>query len=712
VNVTANAPELAPAAFEDRTLLISDFIRVVRRYFWLMVALSFGFASLAFLWAKHQPKLYDATAMIEVDQHDVLSLSSASGGLVSDDYELKITTLILAMQSRDVALNVIQRLHLEKNSTFNPSTPKFTNLNEPETRNKLVRLYLDGLEVQRVPKSELVSVTYRSRSPVLSTQIANATVDAYLETNFQHHYQGSKEITGWLTTELDELKARVQKEQSDLLNLEAQLGLFSQGSQTETSMYEAQLEEMLAQSIQAQAVQFQAAAQYQQMQQDTSGASPPNSVPGALVLNSLLGQLSQLDSQKAALTQRYGPGYTPLQQIESSEVNVKKSIAEQRQRMLDAARESLQAAQKTESDIQNRIDELKVQAKGMTPDAVRFYALKAQYTTDQTLYNGLLSILSAGGIQSGLKTQEVNRMSTADFPTSPSRPRTLLTTMAGFGIGVVLAVAIIVVIVAVSDTVQSMEQVEEALALPIVAAVPLYKLEPTDPSSQHLNLITQSAPRSPGSEAYRILRTSINLMPVSTPSRVIGITSCGPGEGKSTTSMNLGAVFAQQKKRVLLIDSDLRKPTLAHFLKAPAASSLGLSRYLSDPSVQPEECIQPIPSLPGLSIVPVVEIPPFPSELLGSGRFEELIRWARQNFDVVLIDTPPAMLVADWVIVAQSMDILLLVARVGVAQRRALRRIRQELTKFPGKHVAAVINAVPESQSYYGGYRGYGKYYG
>jgi len=710
--VTVNAPEFIPTTNENQILLVSDFFRVLRKYFWLMVGLSLGFAILAFLWAKHQPKLYDATATIEVDQHDVLSLSSVAGGLVSDDYELKITTLILAMQSRDVALNVVQRLHLEKNPLFNPSTPKFTNLNEPQARNQLVRLYLAGLEITRVPKSELVSVTFRSPSPVLSTQIANATVDAYLETNFQHHYQGSKEITGWLTNELDELKGRVQSEQSELLNLETSLGLFSQGPQSETSLYEVQLEQLLGQSIQTQALQFEAAAQYEEMKQDSAGAFPPANLPGAIVLNTLQSQLAQLDSQKAALTQRYGPGYTPLQQIESSEQNVKKSIADQRQRMLDAARENVDAAQKTETDIQSRIDDLKAKAKGTTPAAVHFYALKAQYTTDQTLYNGLLSILSAGGIESGLKTQEVNRMSTADFPTLPSRPRTLLTTMAGSGIGLLLAIVIIVVIVAVSDTVQTMEQIEDVLALPIVAAVPLYKIGPTDPSTQDLNLITQVSPRSPGSEAYRILRTSISLMPVSTASRVIGITSCGPGEGKSTTSMNLGAVFAQQKKRVLLIDSDLRKPALANFLKSPSTSSLGLSRYLSDPSVRPEDCIQTVPSLPGLSIMPVAQIPPFPSELLGGGRFEELILWARENFDVVLIDTPPAMLVTDWLIVAQSMDIILLVTRVGVAQRRALRRIRQELTKFPGKHVAVVINALPESQSYYGGYRGYGKYYG
>jgi tyrosine-protein kinase Etk/Wzc len=108
----------------------------------------------------------------------------------------------------------------------------------------------------------------------------------------------------------------------------------------------------------------------------------------------------------------------------------------------------------------------------------------------------------------------------------------------------------------------------------------------------------------------------------------------------------------------------------------------------------------------------VQEIPPFPSELLAQGRLEELVAWARRNYDIVLIDTPPALLVTDALIVAQSLDIILLVARVGTAQRRALRRLREELKKFPDKQVAVVVNAVPQSQSYYGGYGDKHGYYG
>jgi succinoglycan biosynthesis transport protein ExoP len=712
--VTVDSPDFSSGTIENRTIMPSDIFRVIKKYVWLTAALSLSTAILAYLWARQQPNIYDATAMIELGQHGVLNLSSASGGVVSDDYELKITTLILTIQSRDVALNVIERLNLEKNSLFNPSTPKFTNLNDPYARNRLVKVFLGGLKVQRIPRSELVSVTYQSLSPVLSAEIANATVSAYLETNFQHRYQGSKEITGWLTTELDDLKARVQREQSDLLNLEAKLGLVSTGSQSETSLYERQLEELLTERIKAQTAKFETEAQYQQMVQDDTGASLPSSAPGSGALTNLQAQLSQLEAQKSSLTGRYGPGYPPLQQIESSEKTLRKAIVDQRQRMLDAARENLQATQKTLTDIQSQMDQIKGESKGMTPEAVRFYQLKTQYTTDQTLYNGLLSLLNAGGIESGLKTQEVNRMSTADFPTMPSSPRVFRIALAGFCAGGLLAIVIVVSIVAVSDTVETIEQIEEALGWPVLAAVPFYKLDLTDQSSNELHVVAQIAPRSPGAEAYRILRTSISLIPAKEACRVIGITSCGPGEGKSTTIINLGVVFSQQNKRVLLIDADLRKPNLSRWLnfKDAIPNTPGLSGYLSDRSTLPEECIRSIEGLPGLNILPVGQIPPFPSELLGGRRFDELILWARENFDILLIDTPPALLVTDALIIAQSLDVNLLVARVGVAQRRALRRVRHEFARLPERHVAVVVNAVPHSQTYYGGYGGYGSYYG
>lgn len=703
--------EFAPEQGMTKALVLSDYLRVFRKYFWLLAALSFGLAAIAYVWSKKQDKLYDATALVQVDQHGTLSLSSALGSL-SDEYELKITTQIMALQSRDVVLDVVKKLDLANNKLFNPQAPRYTDLDNPATRDYLFGQLTGGLDVERVPKTELISVAFRSKSPTLSALVANAVVDAYMEENFKHRYEGSKEITGWLTKELDELRVRVQSEQGDLLALELKLGVFDEGGNSQTTVYQTELNQLLTNLIHVQTQRLIDEAQYQQLAEGDHGAYPDSSMPGSQVLNPLNVQLAQTESQRAAMASRYGPGYAPLQELDKQVAFLKKNIEDQRQKIITGANQDAQAQAKAESDLQGRIDALKANAKGMSPDAVHYAVLKAQYTADQTLYNGLLTLLSAGGIEAGLQAQEMNRLSQADIPTLPSRPRTALNTAAGFGAGLLIALLIIGIIVTVSDTVETVEQIEEVLSLPVLAAVPVHKLEPVQQAGILAPLATLSAPRSSAAEAYRILRTSINLMPHTNGGRVVGITSSGPGEGKSTTVLNMGVAFAQQGKKVLLVDADLRKPVLGERLRLPDAAAPGLSRYLSDPALSPEKCIQSINAVPGLDVLPVQELPPFPSELLAQGRLEALVAWARRQYDVVLIDTPPILLVTDALVVAPALDTIVLVTRVGQTQRRGLRRIREELARFADKHIAVVVNAVPQSQAYYGGYGRAHGYYG
>jgi succinoglycan biosynthesis transport protein ExoP len=706
--VTTNSP-LTANRLPESSIRFSDIVRVLRKYGLYLLGLMILGGTLAAIWAKFQPPQFDAVAMVHLDQKNSISLGS--GGSSSDDYTLKMQTQIIGFQSANIAELTIRRLDPSKHPLFAGTGPH--NLDNPMERDLMVSQFLSSLSVTQVPKSELLSIRFRSQSPVLAQLVVNTLVDVYLEQSFQQRYRSTKDITGYLTQQMDVLKEKIQTEQNDLLNSEAKLGILSESATSSSSLLVNEITELLNQRVKVQGDRFYAEAEYQNMLNHPD-ASVPSDIPAASGLVSLQAQLATSESQVAALQDRYGDNYPPLQQARAQLASLRKSAADLRSKVLEGAAENLERAQKAEQSINDRLDVLQKEAEGRTPDTVRYEILKAQYLSDQTLYNLLLAAMGTGAIQAGMQSQELNRFTAAEVPGLKAYPNVRVDTIAGAAAGLVIALVIVGIIVLNSDTVQTVDQVEEGLPLPVLASVPEYKedLAAMRLSDDVLPLVTLLAPRSAGTEAYRLLRTAITLMPVSQKHRVISLTSCGPGEGKSTTALNLAIVLATQSKRVLLIDADLRKPTIAQRLKMVATDQPGLSRFLSDTTVPAEDCVQKVPEVAGLDVIPVQEIPPFPSELLGQGRLEELLTWARDHYDYVLIDTPPVLLVTDALIIATYCDTLLVVVRIGVAQKRALRRIRQDLAKYPGKQTGVVVNALPHADTYYGGYGNYRKYYG
>ncbi len=698
----------------ESAIRITDITRLLRKYGLYLLGLMISGGLVAGIWARFQTPEYDAVALVHLDQHNSISLSGAAAA-VSDEYPLKMQTEIIGLESPYIAEQTIERLDPTKHPLFG-SVLNFHGkdpMKDPQERDALVRQFLSKLQVTNVPKSELLSIRFRSTSPALAMLVANTVVDVYFEQSFAQKYRSTQDITGYLTRQMDDLRQKIQGEQNEVLTMEAKLGILSQGPASESSMLVDETTQLLTQRVKVQADEYLAQAEYQNLLNHPDvGASPD--IPAYSGVTALQTQLAAAQAQTAALKDRYGPNYPPLKQAEAQQASLQKSLDDLRQVVVRSAQSSLERNRKAEQSINSRLDALQHEAEGRTPDTVRYEILKSQYISDQTLYNVLLTAMGTGAIQAGMQSQELNRFTEAEIPGLKAYPNVRVDVLAGAAAGLLIGLIIVGIIVLNSDTVQTVEQVEEVLALPVLASVPEYKedLAAMRVSDEVLPLVTLLAPRSAGTEAYRLLRTAITLMPVKESHRVISLTSCGPGEGKSTTALNLAIVLATQSKRVLLIDADLRKPTIAQRLKMPATDQPGLSRYLSDSTITQEECIQRVSEVAGLDVIPVQEIPPFPSELLGQGRLEQLLTWARDHYDYVLIDTPPVLLVTDALIIASHCDTLLVVVRIGVAQKRALRRIRQDLAKYPGKQTGIVVNALPHADTYYGGYGNYRRYYG
>lgn len=304
----------------------------------------------------------------------------------------------------------------------------------------------------------------------------------------------------------------------------------------------------------------------------------------------------------------------------------------------------------------------------------------------------------------GVRLEEArttDRVSIVESALSGQRagPSTLTTTLQGAVVGIMLAMGVVFLVEYLRDTVTSSEEVEQLIGAPALGVIGAIKIEAPGDA-----LVAVTRPRSPTAEAYRVLRANIEFSGPSDNLRTIVVTSSGPAEGKTTTAANLAAVLAQAGKRVVLVDADLRHPTL-HKLFGQTAEK-GVTRAL----VTGEILEQVIPTeIENLYLMPCGPLPPNPAELLGSPQMAALIETLKSEADVLLFDSPPVLAVADAAILARTCDATLLVVQTGLTKARVLARAKNQITQAGGHLLGAVLNRVSFSRDGY--YYYYHRYY-
>jgi len=310
-------------------------------------------------------------------------------------------------------------------------------------------------------------------------------------------------------------------------------------------------------------------------------------------------------------------------------------------------------------------------------------------------------------------------------PVRPAKPNIPMNIAAGFLLSLGLGIALAFVQESLDTTVRTPGDIQVACGLPSLGFIPIgshsnssrkdgqrrrsLALQAT--SSEPVELIAQARPKSELAEAYRALRTSILLSSLGTPPKIILVTSPLPQEGKTTTSMNLAFVLAQTGSRVLLVDADMRRPSIHKTLHLKLG--WGLCGLLATGKIF-EELAVPSPQFPNLLILPAGATPPYPAELLGSQLMSDYLAQWRQSFDHVVMDTPPALTVTDAVVLSGRADAVVMVIRAGQTTKQALHRIQDLFCQVGVRITGVVVNAIDlhSSDSYYYGDYYYGSKYG
>ena len=691
---------------QSTSLSVTQFLDVLRRRARLISACTLAGVVIALLVGLVIPKRYTATGLLEdhpgesskyrIDPSTLLSGGDSSGQMETD-------TNVLS--SNKVLLGTADALHLSQNPVFwgrkslDPDVsydPK-----DPAVQEKLLKELRRDIGITRVPKAQLIRISATTLSPTLSAQMVDTVMDSYIATIFQTRFASTQHAAKWLSTQLSDLKDQVERSQASLIDLQRQLGIV--GLDQKDSPIVSSIETMTKAADEAKIQRIIAEGRYRILSETESNlidggpgllTEQTSNLPGTgTVLTALRTQQAQLSTQYAQLTAEFGPNYPDVVRVKSQLDETEKAERAETQRLVAQSKNAYTAAVQSEALTQGALDARKGEAFQMRDAMVKFAILQHDYESNRTLYEGLLARLREAGVVSGLEASEVDIIDNALIPTKPAGLGMVQKAIVGLILGMICGILAGYLLDNFVAGVRTSEEVEMITGLPSLGVLPKVKLSKKTAAASANEvgggIFVLENPRSPYSEAIRALRSSINFSGAGHAPRKIMITSSLPSEGKSTTSRNLAVARALMNERVLIIDADLRKPTLAKAFRI--SNEVGLSNVLSGSS-SIANAIVSVPSIPNLLIMPSGPMPPNPSEMLASDRMKRFIKEVDADFDTIIFDTPPSLIISDSCELAHLMDAVVLVVGYGKTNRQVLRRTRDHLMRAQAPLKGFVLN--------------------
>jgi succinoglycan biosynthesis transport protein ExoP len=693
---------------------LADLWLVIRKRRVLLAVMALGLAALGVLGGYVHGKRYTAGGDLQIEPNAAADLKSSiaaavgsGGGSFDDTMESDVHIL----QSPTLLLQVARSLDLQNDPDFagKEAAKQKRSLDNPYVAAGVVASLTANLDVERVPGTQIISIAYKSRSPQLSVAVVNTLESRFVENNFITGYNTTKEVTKWLTGQMDDLRSAVQTSQDQMVTLQRKLGL--NAFDPNHSLMVQQIGNLDKQISDATEQRVLAEARYRIL-----ASLPPDQIldsPTVLgtegsLLSDLRAQRDEAEAQLANLRPVYGPKYPKVVQLNAQIAALDRQLSEEEARVVKQAKDAYGVAQAAENKAKGMLEGQEQQAYGQRDDIVQYMLVSQEYDSNRLMYESLLARLREAAVDAGLNAADVNVVDLASLPTGPSSLSPVKLGVIGLLLGAFGGLGMALFLEKIDTRLRDAHDIQEILGLPSLAVIPQSHWKSRESELEMAagpELLRD--PRSPFAEAFRALRTSMRLSTTSRESKVIAVTSCQPAEGKSTIAVNMAAVLAQGGKRVVLVDTDMRRPSVYKRLRMEGGK--GLSEVLTGYFTL-DEVIHTHETLKTLDIIPSGTVPPLPADLLASDQMVELVRQLRERYDYVLFDTPPVLSVTDPAIVAAQSDGLVLVIRQGYCTRRMLSRAAEILQDLDVKVYGFVFNGVDARLPEYYGYLGYYTY--
>ena len=721
--------KMVSATPETKDISLHDLWLVIRKRRILLIGMALGLAALAMTAGLVRGKRYTATGEVQIQPGSASdlkqSISSVLGSGMSS-LDVIIESDIRVLQSETLLTRVAQTLKLQDNPEFlggaktlsirtsffdHQSIPLMHgDLNNPYVRNAIVNRLRAHLMVSRVPRTQMITISYTSNSPELSAEIVNALENEFVENNFSTHYNSTQQVSKWLTAQMDDLRSIVQSSQNKMVDLQRKLGVLALDPNHDLMVQEViSLQKGVSDATEQRVL---AEARYRILESIPSDQIQDSPTPVGTdypsLLSSLRSQRASAYSELARLQPVYGPNYPQVKQLTAQAAALTKEIGDQEARVLAQAKDAYNLATTAENQAKGMMNDKIQELFGQRNDLVQYMLLSQEYDSNRHMYESIVARLREAAVDAGLDAADISVVDLASLPVQPSSLSPSELGLIGLLFGAFGGLTLAMFLEKMDTRLRDAHEIQEILGLPSLAMIPQSHWKNKGNDLEWVvgpELLRD--PRSPFSESFRALRTSMRLSTTSRESKVIAVTSCQPGEGKSTVAMNMAAVLAQSGKKVALVDTDMRRPSVYKRLRLEGGK--GLSEVLT--GYYPlDEVIQTHETLNTLDVLPSGTVPPLPADLLASDQMTEVVKSLRARYDYVIFDTPPVLSVTDPAIVASHSDGMVLVIRQGYCTRRMLARAAEILGELDVKVYGFVFNGVDASLPEYYGYLGYYTY--
>lgn len=520
-----------------------------------------------------------------------------------------------------------------------------------------------GLSIEPVFDSRLVRINFDSADPALAVRVANAVAEGFIASTLERRMGATSYAKTYLEDQLKQTKAKLEDSERKLVEFAQKEGLVNTG-ESGTSLAAQNLTELNGALATAQNQRIRAEARWRQA---STGGAMPSDMLAASNIGGLRQQQATLQADYQQRLAKFKPDYPDMQQLQRQIAEIDRQIGEEAGRIRASVKAEYDAAAAQERMLKGQIAALRGEALDTDSRSIQYNILRREADTNRQLYDGLLQRYKEVGAASDVRSNNITIIDRA-LGAGRIKPSLVTNLVLGLALGLLLGVLLAFVLEFLDDTLKTPEDIEQKLRLAVLGIVPKLGAKESAASAA-------ADPRSPFSEAYRSLRTGLQFSTDHGVPRSLLVTSPSPSEGKSTTALALARDLAQLGKRVLLIDGDLRNPSLHKQVRLRA--DVGLSNVLAG-AVGFAEAIQHTDS-ERLDVILAGPLPPNPAELLSGSKLPSLLTVAAERYDQVVIDGPPVLGLADAPILANAVEGTLLVVasgktRISTAQA-ALKRL-------------------------------------